>query len=208
MVIRDGLVDRAFVDERTEGYEAVAELVEAYTPENVEEITGAPAADIERAAHLYAGAERACILWGLGVTEHLYGSECVQLICNLALLTGNVGRPGAALLPLRGQNNVQGSSDHGALPDTFTDYRPVTDDDDHLFVRAALGRDDEARARDEDPGDVRRRRRRQPQGDVHLRRGRRADRPEHDARGRTRSSRSTSWSARTSSRPRPRSTPT
>ena len=88
-----------------------------------------PAADIERAAHLYAGAERACILWGLGVTEHLYGSECVQLICNLALLTGNVGRPGAALLPLRGQNNVQGSSDHGALPDTFTDYRPVTDDE-------------------------------------------------------------------------------
>ena len=63
------------------------------------------------------------------MTEHLYGSECVQLICNLALLTGNVGRPGAALLPLRGQNNVQGSSDHGALPDTFTDYRPVTDDE-------------------------------------------------------------------------------
>jgi formate dehydrogenase major subunit len=129
VVIRDGLVDRDFVEERTEGYEAVAELVDAYTPENVEEITGVPAADIERAAHLYAGADRACILWGLGVTEHLYGSECVQLICNLALLTGNVGRPGAALLPLRGQNNVQGSSDHGALPDTFTDYRPVTDDE-------------------------------------------------------------------------------
>ena len=128
VVIRDGLVNRAFVEARTEGYDAVAELVEAYTPENVEEITGAPAADIERAAHIYSGAERACILWGLGVTEHLYGSECVQLICNLALLTGNVGRPGAALLPLRGQNNVQGSSDHGALPDTFTDYRPVTDD--------------------------------------------------------------------------------
>ena len=88
-----------------------------------------PAADIVRAAHLYATAERASILWGLGVTEHLYGSECVQLICNLALLTGNVGRPGAALLPLRGQNNVQGSSDHGALPDTFTDYRSVADDD-------------------------------------------------------------------------------
>ncbi|MBN1530044.1 MAG: formate dehydrogenase subunit alpha [Thermoleophilaceae bacterium] len=128
VVIRDGLVDRDFVEKRTEGYDAVAELVAAYTPENVEEITGAPAAGIERAAHLYAEAERACILWGLGVTEHLYGSECVQLICNLALLTGNVGRPGAALLPLRGQNNVQGSSDHGALPDTFTDYRPVTDD--------------------------------------------------------------------------------
>jgi formate dehydrogenase major subunit len=128
VVVRDGLVDEAFVEERTEGYQAVADLVEAYTPEAVEEITSVPADDIVAAAHLYAGAERACILWGLGVTEHLYGSECVRLICNLALLTGNVGRPGAALLPLRGQNNVQGSSDHGALPDTFTDYRPVSDD--------------------------------------------------------------------------------
>jgi formate dehydrogenase major subunit len=128
VVIRDGLVDERFVAERTEGYEALAELVEAYTPEAVEEITSVPAADLVTAAHLYAEAERACILWGLGVTEHRYGSECVRLICNLALLTGNVGRPGAALLPLRGQNNVQGSSDHGALPDTFTDYRRVSDE--------------------------------------------------------------------------------
>jgi formate dehydrogenase major subunit len=129
VVVRDGLVDERFVADRTEGYDAVEGLVATYTPESVEEITGVPAADVERAAHLYAEAERSCILWGLGVTEHLYGSEVVQLICNLALLTGNVGRPGAALLPLRGQNNVQGSSDMGALPDTFTDYRPVTDDE-------------------------------------------------------------------------------
>jgi formate dehydrogenase major subunit len=128
VVVRDGMVDHDFVATRTDGYDAVEEMLAAYTPENVEEITGVPAADIERAAHLYAEAERACILWGLGVTEHRYGSESVRLICNLALLTGNVGRPGAALLPLRGQNNVQGSSDHGALPDTFTDYRPVADD--------------------------------------------------------------------------------
>ena len=128
VVIRDGLVNRQFVDERTEGFDAMAELVEAYTPEAVEEITSVPAADLVTAAHIYATAERACILWGLGVTEHRYGSECVRLICNLALLTGNVGRPGAALLPLRGQNNVQGSSDHGALPDTFTDYRHVSDE--------------------------------------------------------------------------------
>ena len=128
VVIRDGLVDRDFVAARTEGYDETAELVSAYTPAAVQEITGVPAADLERAAHIYAEADSACILWGLGVTEHLYGSEAVRLICNLALLTGNVGREGAALLPLRGQNNVQGSSDMGALPDTFTDYRPVTDD--------------------------------------------------------------------------------
>ncbi len=129
VVIRDGLVNESFVAERTEGYDAVAELVEAYTPEAVEEITSVPAADLVAAAHLYARSERGSILWGLGVTEHRYGSECVRLICNLALLTGNVGRPGAALLPLRGQNNVQGSSDHGALPDTFTDYRHVSDEE-------------------------------------------------------------------------------
>jgi formate dehydrogenase major subunit len=128
VVIRDGLVDQRFVEERTEGYDALAELVEAYTPEAVEEITGVPADDVVAAAHMYATAERACILWGLGVTEHRYGSECVRMLCNLALLTGHVGKPGSALLPLRGQNNVQGSSDHGALPDTYTDYRPVSDD--------------------------------------------------------------------------------
>jgi len=128
VVIRDGLVDERFVAERTDGYEAMAELVEAYTPDAVEEITTVPAADLITAAHMYAEAERACILWGLGVTEHRYGSECVRMICNLALLTGHVGKPGSALLPLRGQNNVQGSSDHGALPDTFTDYRHVSDE--------------------------------------------------------------------------------
>ncbi|MCS7007819.1 MAG: molybdopterin-dependent oxidoreductase, partial [Thermoleophilia bacterium] len=129
VLIRDGFVDEAFVAERTTGFEAVADLVAAYTPEEVERITGVPAADLERAARLYGEAERASIAWGLGVTEQRYGSECVQLICNLALMTGKIGRPGCALLPLRGQNNVQGSSDVGALPDTFSQYRPVSDEE-------------------------------------------------------------------------------
>ncbi len=128
VVIRDGLVDEAFIAERTTGYEAVADLVADYTPAEVERISGVPAADIERAAHLYAEAESASIAWGLGVTEQRYGSEVVQLICNLALLTGNFAKPGSALLPMRGQNNVQGSSDVGALPDTFSQYRPVSDE--------------------------------------------------------------------------------
>ena len=125
IVHRDGLLDRAFIDARTEGYDALEQLLEAYAPDAVEEITGVPAADLEAAAHIYGEAENASILWGLGVTEHLYGSEVVQLICNLAMLTGKVGRRGSALLPLRGQNNVQGSSDMGALPDTYTAYRSV-----------------------------------------------------------------------------------
>jgi formate dehydrogenase major subunit len=128
VVARDGLIDAEFVSERTEGYEEVEALLAHYSPEAVEEITGVPAADIEAAAHIYAEATEASILWGLGVTEHRYGSEVVRLICNLALMTGKIGRPGSALLPLRGQNNVQGSSDMGALPDTYTAYRPVSDE--------------------------------------------------------------------------------
>ena len=89
------------------------------------------------------------------MTEHRYGSEVVRLICNLALMTGNIGRPGSALLPLRGQNNVQGSSDMGALPDTYTGYRRV--EDEQAPARSnTLGRPDPAREGDEDPGDVRR----------------------------------------------------
>jgi predicted molibdopterin-dependent oxidoreductase YjgC len=128
VVIRDGFVDHDFIARRTDGFSEVEELAALYPPEVVEEISGVPARDLETAAHIYAAAEEASILWGLGVTEHLYGSEVVRLICNLAMMTGKVGRPGSALLPLRGQNNVQGSSDMGALPDTFTQYRPVDDE--------------------------------------------------------------------------------
>lgn len=128
VVERDGLVQHDFLEARTEGWDEVRDLIADYTPADVERISGVPAADLERAAHIYAEAGNASILWGLGVTEHKYGSEVVQLICNLALMTGKLGRLGSALLPLRGQNNVQGSSDMGALPDTFTGYQPVTDD--------------------------------------------------------------------------------
>jgi formate dehydrogenase major subunit len=128
VVRRDGLLDEDFIAARTDGYDALEELLELYEPTAVETITGIPAADLEQAAHIYGEAQSGSILWGLGVTEHKYGSEVVQLLCNLAMMTGKVGRPGSALLPLRGQNNVQGSSDMGALPDTYTAYRPVSDE--------------------------------------------------------------------------------
>ncbi|MEA2220402.1 MAG: formate dehydrogenase major subunit [Solirubrobacteraceae bacterium] len=128
VVARDGLADERFLAARTEGWPQLRELLEDYAPADVQRISGVPAADLERAAHVYAEAGEASILWGLGVTEHRYGSEVVRLICNLALMCGKVGRPGSALLPLRGQNNVQGSSDMGALPDTFTGYQSVADD--------------------------------------------------------------------------------
>jgi formate dehydrogenase alpha subunit len=129
VLIRDGLTDKNFIEERTEGVEELEALAADYTPEEVERISGVPAADIVEAAHIYGEANAACISWGLGVTEHLYGSETVRNLCNIAMLTGNVGRKGAALLPLRGQNNVQGSSDMGALPDTYTAYRSVADEE-------------------------------------------------------------------------------
>src|SRR6201996_5159465 len=123
VVRRDGLVDEGFVAARTEGWEALEELLEGYDPAAVEEITAVPAAELEAAARLYGEAGSASLLWGLGVTAPKYGSEVVQLLCNLAMMTGKVGKPGSALLPLRGQNNVQGSSDMGALPDTYSAYR-------------------------------------------------------------------------------------
>jgi formate dehydrogenase major subunit len=139
VVARDGFVDSDFVERRTEGYDEVEALLAHYSPSVVEEITGVPAADIEAAAHIYADAPEASIMWGLGVTEHKYGSEVVRLICNLAMMCGKVGRPGSALLPLRGQNNVQGSSDMGALPDTFTAYRSVSDEAVAQSFEAAWG---------------------------------------------------------------------
>ncbi len=139
VVARDGLIDAAFIDARTEGYDEVEALLAQYGPSAVEEITGIPAADIEAAAHIYAEAADASILWGLGVTEHRYGSEVVRLICNLAMMTGKLGRPGSALLPLRGQNNVQGSSDMGALPDTYTAYRSVGDEETARSFENAWG---------------------------------------------------------------------
>ncbi len=139
VVQRDGMLDADFIANRTEGFDAYVDLLSSYTPRDVEEITGVPAADIERAAHIFGESAASSFSWGLGVTEHLYGSEVVQLICNLMMMTGNVGKLGSALLPLRGQNNVQGSSDMGALPDCYTGYRYVDDEDVALSFEAKWG---------------------------------------------------------------------
>jgi formate dehydrogenase major subunit len=139
VIRRDGLTDTAFIADRTEGYEALEEVLELYTPQAVQEITGIPAQKLEQAAHIYGEAATGSLLWGLGVTEHKYGSEVVQLLCNLAMMTGKVGKRGSALLPLRGQNNVQGSSDMGALPDTYTAYRRVDNEETARLFEQAWG---------------------------------------------------------------------
>ncbi len=128
ILIADGLVDDVFIAERTEGFEALRSLVADYTPERVEEISGVPAADLRAAAALYGEGHARTIVWGLGVTEHAHGTDGVKTLCNLATLTGSVGTAdGGGANPLRGQNNVQGASDMGAMPDVLPGYQKVAD---------------------------------------------------------------------------------
>jgi formate dehydrogenase major subunit len=125
VLVRDGLVDRAFVDARAEGFEAYAAFLDRYDPKRVSDITGVAPELLEKAAHLYGRSAPAAIFYGLGVTEQAQGVSGVRCLANLAILTGNLGKRGAGSNPLRGQNNVQGSSDVGALPTYFTMYRKV-----------------------------------------------------------------------------------
>jgi formate dehydrogenase major subunit len=127
VIIAEGLEDRDFIAARTEGYERLRQTVAPYTPEMAERITGVPAEQIRAIARAYGRAERAMIFWGMGISQHTTGTDNARCLINLALLTGNVGRPGTGLHPLRGQNNVQGASDVGLIPFVYTDYQPVGD---------------------------------------------------------------------------------
>jgi predicted molibdopterin-dependent oxidoreductase YjgC len=113
VMIAENLHDKKFVRERTEGFEQLAETVRPYTPELAEKITGVSRSDIVKAARLFAGAERAAVLYGMGITQHTTGTDNVKSLANLVMLTGNIGREGTGLSPLRGQNNVQGACDVG-----------------------------------------------------------------------------------------------
>ncbi len=126
-IIAAGLWNRGFVERATTGFEAYRSLVEAYTLERAEKITGVPAAAIRDLAHAYARAPRAQICWTLGITEHHNAVDNVTALINLALLTGHVGRYGSGLNPLRGQNNVQGGGDMGAIPNRLPGGQDVED---------------------------------------------------------------------------------
>jgi formate dehydrogenase alpha subunit len=125
VVLAEGLEDRGFIAERTEGIDALRRSVAAWTPERAEEVSGVPAQELRRAARLYAGAGAASIFWAMGITQHTSGTDNVMALSNLALLCGHIGRPGTGLNPLRGQNNVQGACDMGGLPNVFPGYQPV-----------------------------------------------------------------------------------
>ncbi len=141
VIIEEQLYDRAFVAARTEGFEEYRKIVEGYTPESVEAITGVSAQEIRQAARMYAAAENAAILWGMGVTQFYQGVETVRSLTSLALLTGNLGKPYAGVNPVRGQNNVQGACDMGALPDTYPGYQYINNPENRAKFAKAWGVD-------------------------------------------------------------------
>jgi formate dehydrogenase alpha subunit len=125
VIVNEKLYDNDFIKERTHGFEEWTKSVESYTPEHAESITGVPKEKIIRAARIYGSSRKAGIFYAMGITQHTTGYDNVCAIANLALLTGNIGRPSCGINPLRGQNNVQGSSDAACLPDVYPGYQPV-----------------------------------------------------------------------------------
>jgi len=127
VIISEDLYDKEFIENRTEQFDALKEMVSKFTPDFVEDITNIPAQEIIAAARIYANAKAAAILYCMGITQHISGTDNVKSLANLAMLCGNLGIKGGGVNPLRGQNNVQGACDMGGLPNVFTAYQPVAD---------------------------------------------------------------------------------
>ncbi len=127
LILAEGWEDREFIAARTEGFERLKEKVAEYTPERVEAVSGIGREQLRDIARLFAGAERAAIIYAMGITQHTTGTDNVLSLANLAMLTGNVGKRSTGVNPLRGQNNVQGACDVGGLPDVYPGYQRVSD---------------------------------------------------------------------------------
>ena len=198
-IIHEDLHQRDFIDRATTGFDAYRATVEPYTLEYAERETGVPAAAIREAALAFARADRAMICWTLGITEHHNAVDNVLALISLALLTGHVGRYGSGLNPLRGQNNVQGGGDMGALPDRLPGFQHVENDALRAKFDAAWGVTVPPKRGWHLSGDVRRDgARRAPGASTSSARTRSSPRPTSTGRS-TSSGRATSWSSRTSS---------
>jgi formate dehydrogenase major subunit len=127
VIVNEGLVDKEFIESRTIGYEDLRKNVEGYSPEAMAPICGIDAQTLREVARLYATSKASMILWGMGVSQHVHGTDNARCLIALALMTGQIGRPGTGLHPLRGQNNVQGASDAGLIPMMYPDYQKVVD---------------------------------------------------------------------------------
>ncbi|MGI2336310.1 MAG: formate dehydrogenase subunit alpha [Dehalogenimonas sp.] len=139
IIIDEGLFDRAFIADRTEGFEALAESLKDFNLANAAEVTGVPLNEIQAAARLYAATKPAGVYYAMGITQHSHGTDNVSAVANLALLTGNLGKSGAGVNPLRGHNNVQGTCDMGALPDVYPGYQKTADTASRQKFEAAWG---------------------------------------------------------------------
>ena len=128
IILKKGWQDQAYIDERTESFDALKAKLEEYPPDKVAQITGIPEASLLKMAELYAKNKPAAIVYAMGITQHTTGVDNVKSCANLAMLTGNVGVASGGVNPLRGQNNVQGACDMGGLPNVFTAYQPVADE--------------------------------------------------------------------------------
>ncbi|MGH8750328.1 MAG: formate dehydrogenase subunit alpha [Burkholderiales bacterium] len=133
-IIEEGLANQKFIQDRTSGYEELRKNVAGFSPEAMAPVCGIPAATIREVARLFATSKGSMILWGMGISQHVHGTDNARCLIALSLLTGQVGRPGTGLHPLRGQNNVQGASDSGLIPMVFPDYQRV----DNEKARAAF----------------------------------------------------------------------
>jgi formate dehydrogenase alpha subunit len=128
IILKEGWENKEFIAARTEGFEELKKELEHYPPEKVEEITGISPTDLRAIAEAYGKAKKGSIVYAMGITQHITGTENVLSLANLAMLTGNIGRLNTGVNPLRGQNNVQGACDMGGLPNVYTGYQPVTDE--------------------------------------------------------------------------------
>jgi len=124
-IIEEGLVDKEFIENRTEDFELVEKNVQEYSPEAMESVCGIPAQKLREVARTYATSKGSIIFWGMGISQHIHGTDNARCLITLSMITGQVGRPGTGLHPLRGQNNVQGASDAGLIPMMFPDYQRV-----------------------------------------------------------------------------------
>tara|TARA_B100000029_G_scaffold117648_1_gene110887 strand:- start:11537 stop:14257 length:2721 start_codon:yes stop_codon:yes gene_type:complete len=128
VILRDHISDDEFIRNRTEGFDDWEKLISRYTPEHVEKLTGVKASDIVSAAHMYATPpfSGSCLIWGMGITQHTMGTANAHGLLNLALVAGQLGKPGSGISPLRGQNNVQGCGDSGCLPNAYPGYQNIS----------------------------------------------------------------------------------
>ncbi len=140
VIIDEGLVDISFVKRRTENFDDLEKIVRAYSPDVAEKITGVPADEIKRVARIYATEKRSMLFYSMGITQHITGVDNVRSCANLVMLTAHIGQPMTGLNPLRGQNNVQGACDMGALPDVYSGYQRVSDPKARRKIGNAWGR--------------------------------------------------------------------